>query len=172
MAGARPLDPTRKGRRTMKKALYATAILVVTGSAVAQDATKMPMSKTTPDSLKWMENKALPPGAMVAVMVGDPTKPGSVVVQRVKFPANYQVPPHTHPYDETVTIISGAMRLGMGEKVDPSATIDPPGTFFANPAKNAHYVLNGPQESVVQVQFVAPGGIDYINPEDDPRRKQ
>jgi len=155
----------------MKNFLWATTILILTGSAVAQDATKMPMTKASPDSLKWVENKALPPGAMVAVMVGDPTKAGSVVVQRVKFPANYQVPPHTHPYDETVTIISGAMLLGMGEKIDPSATLDSPGTFFANPAKNAHYVLNGPQESVVQVQFVAPGGIDYINSEDDPRKK-
>ena len=89
----------------------------------------MPMTKSAPDALKWVENLALPKGAMVAVMVGDPTKAGSVVVQRVKFPANYQVPPHTHPYDETVTIITGAMRLGMGDKVDPSAALDPPGTL-------------------------------------------
>jgi quercetin dioxygenase-like cupin family protein len=130
----------------------------------------MAMTKASLDSLKWAENKALPPGSLVAVMVGDPTKAGSIVVQRVKFPANYQVPPHTHPYDETVTIMTGAVRLGMGEKVDPSGVLDPPGTFFANPAKNAHYVVNGPQESIIQVQFVAPGGIDYINPQDDPRK--
>ena len=58
----------------MKNVLWATTILVLTGSAVAQDATKMPMTKASPDSLKWVENKALPPGAMVAVVVGDPTK--------------------------------------------------------------------------------------------------
>jgi hypothetical protein len=27
------------------------------------------------------------------------------------------------------------------------------------------------EESVLQVQFTGPGGIDYINPADDPRKK-
>ena len=27
------------------------------------------------------------------------------------------------------------------------------------------------EEAILQVQFVGPGGIDYINPADDPRKK-
>jgi hypothetical protein len=75
-----------------------------------------------------------------------------VVVQRVKLPANYQVPLHTHPYAET------------GE-------MGKPGTIYAQPAKHAHYVWTGNEEAIIQVQFIGPGGIDYINPADDPRKK-
>ena len=32
------------------------------------------------------------------------------VVQRVKFPPNYRVAPHTHPYAEVVTVVSGTAR--------------------------------------------------------------
>jgi hypothetical protein len=27
------------------------------------------------------------------------------------------------------------------------------------------------EEGIIQVQFVGPGGIDYINPADDPRKQ-
>jgi hypothetical protein len=54
-----------------------------------------------------------------------------VVVQRVKLPPNYQVPPHTHPYAETVTLISGSVGFGMGEKFDNKGALATPGTLFA-----------------------------------------
>src|SRR5262249_3468968 len=37
------------------------------------------------------------------------------------------------------------------------------------PAKHAHYAWTGNEEGILQVQFVGPGGIDYVNPADDPR---
>jgi hypothetical protein len=40
-----------------------------------------------------------------------------------------------------------------------------------HPAKHPHYAWTGNEEAVLQVQFVGPGGIDYINPADDPRKK-
>jgi quercetin dioxygenase-like cupin family protein len=116
-------------------------------------------------------NPNIPKGGQVAILVGDPAKAGDVVVQRVKLPPNYQVPPHTHPYAETVTLISGSVGFGMGEKFDNKGALAKPGTLFANPAKHAHYVWTGPEEAIVQVQFIGPGGIDYINPADDPRKK-
>jgi hypothetical protein len=39
------------------------------------------------------------------------------------------------------------------------------------PAKHAHYAWTGNEEGVLQVQFTGPGGIDYINPADDPRKQ-
>ena len=92
-------------------------------------------------------------------------------MQRVKLPANYQVPLHTHPYAETVTVISGSVGLGMGEKFEKTGEMGKPGTFYAQPAKHAHYVWTGNEEAIIQVQFIGPGGIDYINPADDPRKK-
>jgi hypothetical protein len=34
------------------------------------------------------------------------------------MPANYKVPAHYHPKDETVTVISGDFHVGMGDKLD------------------------------------------------------
>jgi quercetin dioxygenase-like cupin family protein len=151
----------------MKKLLISVALIVLAGSALAQDAVTM----VKPDALAWKDNPNIPKGGQVAVLVGDPTKAGSVVVQRVKFPANYKVPPHTHPYAETVTVISGSVGLGMGEKFDTTkGEVVKAGALQALPAKHAHYVWTENEGAILQVQFVGPGGIDYINPADDPRK--
>jgi len=152
----------------MKKFLISVALIALAGSALAQDSVTM----VNPDALAWKDNPNIPKGGQVAVLVGDPTKAGSVVVQRVKLPANYKVPPHTHPYAETVTVISGSVGLGMGEKFDATkGEMAKAGALFANPAKHAHYVWTGSEGAIIQVQFIGPGGIDYINPADDPRKK-
>jgi len=92
--------------------------------------------------------------------------------QRGKLPANYQVPPHTHPYAETITVLSGSVGFGTGDKFDPTkGEMLKAGAFYAQPAKHPHFVWTGNEEAVVQVQFIGPGGIDYSNPADDPRKK-
>ena len=146
----------------MKRSPFAAvALIALMAPALAED---MQATKVTPDTLTWKESAILPKGAMVATLVGDPSRAGSVVVQRVKLPPGYIVPPYTHPYDETVTIISGALRLGMGDKVDMAGTgFDKPGTVIANPAKSVHYVVNGADESIIQVQYVGLGGILFVN---------
>jgi quercetin dioxygenase-like cupin family protein len=153
----------------MKKLLVFVAMTALAGSALAQDAMKE--TRVKPDELTWKDNPALPKGAQTAVLLGDPTKVGEVVVVRVKLPANYAVPPHTHPYAETVTLISGSVGIGMGEKFEKTNEMAKPGTFYAQPAKHAHFVWTGNEEATLQVQYIGPAGIDYINPADDPRKK-
>jgi len=69
-------------------------------------------------------------------------------------------------------VISGRVGLGMGEKFNPKeGDMVAAGAFFSQPAKHAHYVWTGSEPAIVQVQFIGPGGIDYINPADDPRKK-
>jgi len=153
----------------MKKLLIFAAVIAVVGSASAQDAMKV--IRVTSDAMTWKDNPAIPKGGEVAVLQGDPTK-AEVIVQRVKLPANYKVPPHTHPYAENVTVISGRVGLGMGEKFDAKeGDMVTAGAFFSQPAKHAHYVWTGSEGAILQVQFTGPGGIDYINPADDPRKK-
>src|SRR6476619_6792798 len=59
----------------------------------------------------------LPAGAQIAVLAGDPTKAGPYTV-RLKFPANYDIPAHSHPGDENVAVVSGELFMDMGTKVD------------------------------------------------------
>src|SRR5262249_55408765 len=58
----------------------------------------------------------LPAGAQIAVLSGDPTKPVPYAV-RLKFPANYVMPAHSHPTDENVVVTSGSVTFGMGNKL-------------------------------------------------------
>ncbi|WP_375789060.1 MULTISPECIES: cupin domain-containing protein [unclassified Bradyrhizobium] len=152
----------------MKKLLTLAALIALTGSALAQDAGTI----VKPDALTWKENPNVPKGGQVALLAGDPTKAGSVVVQRVKIPPHYKLPPHTHPYAETVTVISGSVGWGMGEKFDPAkGEMVKAGALEIMPAKHAHYVWTENEEAILQIQFTGPGGIDYIDPADDPRKK-
>jgi quercetin dioxygenase-like cupin family protein len=123
-----------------------------------------------PDQLSWMDNPTIQGGQM-AILTGDPTK-AETVVMRFKFPANRRQPPHSHPHAEIVTVLSGSVGYGEGGKFDTSkGEIGKAGTFAVVPANQAHFVWTGDEEAVVQVQFVGPFGINYINPADDPRKK-
>jgi quercetin dioxygenase-like cupin family protein len=125
-----------------------------------------------PQQIKWGPAPAvLPPGAEAAVLFGDPAKEGLFAL-RLKLPEGYRVPPHTHPVDEVVTVISGTFNLGMGEAADPSkAQALPAGSFFALPPGTAHYVFID-EETIIQISTVGPWGLTYVNPEDDPRKSQ
>jgi quercetin dioxygenase-like cupin family protein len=123
----------------------------------------------TPADLKWgPAPAALPPGAKMAVLEGDPTKAGLYTV-RAQFPAGYKIPPHTHPTDEHLTIISGALHAGAGEKFDESSGHELPiGGFAVMPAGMKHYAW-ATTETVVQLHGMGPFQITYVNSADDPR---
>ena len=154
----------------MNKPLIFAAAIALAGSVSGQDEMKATIVANS-DALTWKDNPNIPKGAQVTFLVGDPKKAGEVVVYRLKLPANYQVPPHTHPYAETVTVISGSVGLGMGDRFEKKGELARAGAFCAQPAKHAHYIWTGDEGAVIQVQFIGPGGIDYCNPADDPRKK-
>ncbi|MFA1624680.1 cupin domain-containing protein [Rhizobium mongolense] len=156
-------------RSTLAFCTTVAAVLTVCGGSAFGQHTGVTLLR--PDKLAWQDDPGLPKGAQIAILLGDPTKAGDVVVLRAKFPANYQVPPHTHPHAEAVTLISGSIDFGVGEKVEKTGDLIKPGAFFAQPANHAHYGWTGDQEAIIEVHFVGPGGITYINPADDPRKK-
>jgi quercetin dioxygenase-like cupin family protein len=123
------------------------------------------------DALKWAAGPpALPAGAQVSVLVGDPAKEGLYVI-RLKFPAGYKIPAHTHPNDEHVTVISGAFHFGLGPKLDESKGTKLMPGGFAHAAKGMEHYAWVSGETVVQVHGQGPQGISYVNPADDPRKK-
>jgi quercetin dioxygenase-like cupin family protein len=120
--------------------------------------------------LKWAP---APPifahGAQMAVLSGDPSKPGQFVV-RLKVPAGYRFAAHHHPTDEYVTVISGDFSLGMGDKLDESkgATLSP-GGFAMAPANMNHYAWTK-TGAIVQVSGAGPFVVVYVYPADDPTK--
>jgi quercetin dioxygenase-like cupin family protein len=155
---------------TMKSLLLWTSLLLLIGPAVADEGRHT--NVITPDVVKWTENAAFPKGIQIATLVGDPTKSGETVVQRIKFPANFTMPPHTHPFTEVVTVISGNIGTNGGEKPVKAGDLLKPGSIWVYPKGHAHYAWTGDAEAVLQVQYIGPGGITYVNPADDPRKSQ
>jgi len=125
----------------------------------------------TPAAITWVDGPpSLPPGSKIAVISGDPSKPAPFVI-RARVPAGYKVMPHWHPGDENLTILSGAVALGMGEVWDESKmeTVDA-GGYAGLPAGMRHYFL-AKSASTFQVHGMGPFTINYINPADDPSKK-
>jgi len=114
----------------------------------------------------------VPPGAQIAVLEGNPAGTSGDYTIRAKMPDGYVIGPHFHPKRENVTIISGALKLGMGDKMD-EGSMKPynSGDFFYMDPSMHHYVkVQG--ETVIQVHGAAPLAFTYINKEDDPRNKK
>lgn len=121
--------------------------------------------------IKWIQGPpSLPKGVMMAVLEGNPAKEG-LFVFRVKLPDGYRVPPHTHPKIERVTVISGTFNIGMGDIFDEKATkAMPAGTYGYWPAGMKHFVW-AKGETVLQFHGMGPWSIQFVNPNDDPRKK-
>ena len=140
------------------------AVFLVNGVAGAQGHMLQPVAEA-----KWGPAPPMvPPGAQIAVLAGDPGKPAPFTV-RLKFPANYAIPAHSHPTDENVAIVSGALFMGMGDKLDKSAGAAlSAGGFTLVPAGSNHYAYTK-QETTIILYGIGPVDFKYVNPKDDPR---
>lgn len=105
-------------------------------------------------------SEASPGKPQTAVLYGDPTKPG-LYVTRLKFPAGLKVVPHTHPEEiRLLTVLSGTLYFGRGEKWDDEkVTPYPPGTFFSEYPGFPHFVWAKDGEVVVQITGIGPSGF-------------
>ncbi|MCB5177140.1 cupin domain-containing protein [Microvirga sp. SM9] len=146
-----------------------SAFLLVLAPAFAQQHQH---TMVNPGEVTWKDGPpSLPKGAQMSVLYGDPAKE-EMFVMRLKFPADYRIPPHTHPAHEVVTVVDGEFGIGMGTEFDPAAmkTIET-GGVIAMPPGTQHYVQTD-RETVVQLSTRGPWGITYVNPADDPRKSQ
>jgi quercetin dioxygenase-like cupin family protein len=162
----------------MKQILSVVALtLAFTSLALGQAAQKQDMlagqngeiTLYPTTEIQWKDGpKSLQPGVMMAVLEGDPTKEGFFTI-RFRFPDGFKVQPHWHPRVEHVTVISGTLNIGMGDKFDQTATRPMPvGTFGFWPPGMKHFAwVSG--ETVIQLHGMGPWVITYLNPSDDPR---
>ena len=121
---------------TVALASLTLGLTFAVGPAVAQSSHVV----VPADKVQWgPAPPALPAGAQIAVLEGNPAEKGSVTL-RLKFPANYEIPAHWHSMTERLTVLSGSFRVGMGDKLDRQAsqTLEP-GGFVSLPAKMHHF---------------------------------
>src|SRR5580704_14901849 len=106
-----------KNLSTWRVLLVAAAILATVCTGVlAQDKKSPEMhSIVTPAELKWIP---IISGRQIAVVYGDPDKDGEPYTVRFHGEDGAHVPPHWHPGDENITVLQGAVLVGVGEKYD------------------------------------------------------
>ena len=146
----------------MKLLFLVSVPLLMAGSAV--------QAKSNHSTLKWMDGPpSLPSGAQMAVVSGNPGKKGMFTIE-LKMPANYAVPPHSHPTNEVVKVISGKLHYAMGDKLMAEAKTLTAGHSVTMKAKMHHWV-HAPAPATVRVSGMGPFQITYVDPKDDPRKK-
>ncbi|MDT0352690.1 cupin domain-containing protein [Pseudonocardia charpentierae] len=122
----------------------------------------------SPTELKWAEAPSLPPGAKVSLIEGQLDQPVPFTL-RLQLPADYRIPAHRHPALEHVTVLSGAINMGVGDTLDKTtSTAMPTGSIMIMPINTNHFMWTA-EEATVQVHGVGPFAITYVNPADDPR---
>jgi hypothetical protein len=129
----------------------------------------------SPDQVKWQtmprewaNGPPPPPGVSappeVAIIWGDPTKEGAPFMFRLRSSLKgtiVPVPPHTHPTDERITVLSGVFCVGMGDNYDPSSCRDmPAGSYIIMPAGMHHFAVA--KDSVIEVYGIGPFKINWV----------
>jgi quercetin dioxygenase-like cupin family protein len=121
------------------------------------------------EDVPWGPFPAYPPGARLAVLIGDPNKPGPYVI-RVKLPGCTKMAPHRHPEDRIYTVISGVFYIGLGDVFDEDKLeAHAPGSVIVLPGGQAHFHYAKSGEYITQVTAIGPLGLAYVDPDDDPR---
>jgi quercetin dioxygenase-like cupin family protein len=148
------------------------ALRLISSSAVAAAFTIVTPAHAVHggEGMQWGDAPPmLQKGAKLAVLQGDPSKPGPFVM-RLKVPAGYKVMPHNHSQAENVTVISGNFQVGMGDKWD-AKTLKTfhAGDFGSIPAKTNHYAM-AKSAAVIQIHGEGPFDLNYVNPSDDPSK--
>jgi hypothetical protein len=162
----------------MKRNLFITLVIVgtlyVAGHLVTIAAHPGAHDKNafTPETIPW----GPPPpfvarGAQLAVIEGNPAASTGDYTVRLKMPDGYRIAPHWHPQRENVTVISGTLKVGMGDAFAKDEMASFPAGSFAYLDPDMHHYVMASGEVIVQVHGSAPLQFNYVNPADDPSKK-
>lgn len=115
--------------------------------------------RATPDQLTWARD---PRGYEQALIVGDPTKAG-MYAAHVRFPANLRIAPHFHPDERIVTVLSGTVHFGYGERFDETKMRAlPSGSVWTEPAGQPHFAWAKDGDVVLQVIGIGPSSTTPV----------
>lgn len=122
--------------------------LLASPAAQAQSATYL----QTPEQWAWQADK---PTQRLDVHTD---AAHGVVTRRVRIAPGTDLPPHGHGQGyRLVTVISGTLLLGFGDKFDASALKPlPPGSVFSEPAGGKHFARTLKEPVVLQLTEVQP----------------
>jgi quercetin dioxygenase-like cupin family protein len=149
--------------RLVASVFMVATLFVVAGPVTAQQPSPIIL---TPDQITFGPPR--PTGTRWAVLEGDPEKPGPFTI-RSMLPANLTVAPHVHTTTEYLTVLSGIVYVGIGEKFTArEMKALPSGGFFMVPAGTPMYLMTR-EEATIQVQMIGPLVITYVEDPTKPK---
>jgi quercetin dioxygenase-like cupin family protein len=104
---------------------------------------------------------SLPPGCEGVVLEGNPQAADFFAV-RFRVTDEFFMPPHTHPKDERVTVMSGQVSVAFGanaSRVD--ARQFGPGDYYINARDTIHSVW-ADELTELQISGIGPWAVDFI----------
>ncbi|MFI4952318.1 MAG: cupin domain-containing protein [Burkholderiales bacterium] len=142
-------------------------ILVFSTVAIGADPKAEPVLVNAKNFQWAAAPPALPKGAKVAVLYGDPSSNGPYVLL-LSMPSKYKLPFHWHSQAQYMTVISGTLYVASTETYDKKiAHAVKAGGFVYVPPQGQQFAFTK-GKTVVEVQGVGPYDIKYTNPKDDP----
>lgn len=138
----------------IKAALSVTVALCALAGAPSVRAEVDPKSilLTLPEHIEWKGDRV-----KSAVLYGDPKKEGAVYVMLLRWPANFNTRPHSHPNDRMITVLEGTLWVGAGTKYQPQAnTPVTKGGFIVDLANQPHYEITKDDGALIEIVGVGP----------------
>jgi quercetin dioxygenase-like cupin family protein len=143
-------------RSAISASSFAALLMAAFLAATPATAQQADAPFVTPGSVKW--NPASFPGIGIAVAAGNPTASGMYAIF-VKFAPGAKALPHTHPDQRIVTVLSGAIFVGLGTEMDqPKAVMLKAGSVVVIPADAPHFGWTTDNEAILQEVGTAPTG--------------
>jgi hypothetical protein len=148
---------------TLVATVIALSVAATGSSAInAAEVNTKAVAIKLPDQIPWVHNT----GSDVAVVYGDPAKPGLYVVLQKWLPGNMSRP-HWHPNDRVITVLKGTWWVGSSETFDPDSTVPvPAGSVVTHFGKEIHYDGAKDEETTLMITGVGPaaGGPPNTKP--------
>src|SRR5260370_5164998 len=110
--------------RFLRPLAFALPMVMLLGPAKA-DLNPAALAYKLPNQIEWQDT---PFGPKMAVMRGDPDKPGPYIVL-IKWGPHQMSRPHFHPNDRFITALSATCSVGTGSKFDPERTVPMPARY-------------------------------------------
>jgi len=103
-------------------------------------------------------------GIRTTILSGDPSAAGLYTI-RLSVPPNTRIEAHTHRDVRSATVVSGTWYLGYGRAfAEPALKALAPGSFYTEPAGDAHFAQTRAEPVVVDITGYGPSDTVYTAP--------
>ena len=162
--------------RTLAASLAALGLSLAGAACLAGG--EIPPSRVPADEIPWpdtssrTEGTAMRQGLQTLVISGD-AKASGLYTMMFKLPANTKIPPHAHPDVRSCFVLSGTWYFAYGDTRDDALLKAlPAGSHYTEPAGMNHFAETRDEAVIAECTAMGPTGTTFVNPADDPRRRQ